>query len=34
MDNVFEVFATPREQTGLGGIHFRFMPDMVQVCRT
>ncbi|KAL6758237.1 22 kDa translocon at the inner membrane of chloroplasts [Haematococcus lacustris] len=31
MDNVFEVFTTPREQTGLQGIHFRFMPDMRQV---
>jgi len=32
MDNVYEVFTTPREQTGLQGIHFRFMPDMQQVC--
>eukprot|EP00983_Pelagomonas_calceolata_P117685 1160436-Pelagomonas_calceolata.AAC.17 len=31
MDNVYEVFTTPREQTGLQGIHFRFMPDMQQV---
>ncbi|GLI67634.1 hypothetical protein VaNZ11_011882 [Volvox africanus] len=31
MDNVYEVFTTPREQTGLQGIHFRFMPDMKQV---
>ncbi len=31
MDNVYEVFTTPREQTGLQGIHFRFMPDMRQV---
>lgn len=31
MDNVFEVFTTPRDQTGLQGIHFRFMPDMRQV---
>jgi len=31
MDNVYEVFTTPRDQTGLGGIHFRFMPDMGQV---
>ena len=31
MDNVYEVFTTPRETTGLQGIHFRFMPDMQQV---
>ncbi len=31
MDNVYEVFAAPREATGLGGIHFRFMPDAAQV---
>lgn len=31
MDNVYEVFTTPRDQTGLQGIHFRFMPDMRQV---
>lgn len=31
MDNVYEVFTTPRETTGLQGIHFRFMPDMAQV---
>ncbi|KXZ49113.1 hypothetical protein GPECTOR_23g43 [Gonium pectorale] len=31
MDNVYEVFTTPREQTGLQGIHFRFFPDMKQV---
>jgi hypothetical protein len=31
MDNVYEVFTTPRETTGLAGIHFRFMPDMAQV---
>eukprot|EP00882_Tetradesmus_deserticola_P021097 GHRQ01022827.1.p1 GENE.GHRQ01022827.1~~GHRQ01022827.1.p1 ORF type:complete len:558 (+),score=134.92 GHRQ01022827.1:56-1729(+) len=31
MDNVYEVFTTPRETTGLQGIHFRFMPDMSQV---
>jgi hypothetical protein len=31
MDNVYEVFTTPREQTGLQGIHFRFFPDMSQV---
>lgn len=31
MDNVYEVFTTPRETTGLQGIHFRFMPDMRQV---
>lgn len=31
MDNVYEVFTTPRDQTGLQGIHFRFMPDMKQV---
>eukprot|EP00197_Chlamydomonas_leiostraca_P002727 CAMPEP_0202857754 /NCGR_PEP_ID=MMETSP1391-20130828/569_1 /ASSEMBLY_ACC=CAM_ASM_000867 /TAXON_ID=1034604 /ORGANISM="Chlamydomonas leiostraca, Strain SAG 11-49" /LENGTH=420 /DNA_ID=CAMNT_0049536597 /DNA_START=6 /DNA_END=1268 /DNA_ORIENTATION=+ len=31
MDNVYEVFTTPREATGLTGIHFRFMPDMSQV---
>lgn len=31
MDNVYEVFTTPRETTGLQGIHFRFMPDMTQV---
>ena len=31
MENVYEVFATPRDQTGLQGIHFRFMPDMRQV---
>lgn len=31
MDNVYEVFTTPRETTGLQGIHFRFMPDMNQV---
>eukprot|EP00878_Enallax_costatus_P002572 GHUV01002754.1.p1 GENE.GHUV01002754.1~~GHUV01002754.1.p1 ORF type:complete len:405 (+),score=133.41 GHUV01002754.1:274-1488(+) len=31
MDNVYEVFTTPRETTGLQGIHFRFMPDMLQV---
>jgi hypothetical protein len=31
MDNVYEVFTTPREQTGLQGIHFRFFPDMAQV---
>ncbi|KIY97079.1 hypothetical protein MNEG_10885, partial [Monoraphidium neglectum] len=30
MDNVYEVFTTPRDQTGLTGIHFRFMPDMSQ----
>jgi hypothetical protein len=33
MDNVFDVFTTPRDQTGLGGIHFRFMPDAAQVRR-
>jgi len=31
MDNVYEVFTTPRDQTGLQGIHFRFMPDMRQI---
>ena len=31
MDNVYEVFTTPRDQTGLSGIHFRFMPDARQV---
>ena len=31
MDNVYEVFTTPRDQTGLQGIHFRFMPDVSQV---
>lgn len=31
MDNVYEVFTTPRDQTGLAGIHFRFFPDMAQV---
>jgi len=31
MDNVYEVFTTPRDVTGLQGIHFRFMPDMHQV---
>eukprot|EP00879_Flechtneria_rotunda_P021593 GHRR01022758.1.p1 GENE.GHRR01022758.1~~GHRR01022758.1.p1 ORF type:complete len:274 (+),score=28.23 GHRR01022758.1:404-1225(+) len=31
MDNVYEVFTSPRDTTGLQGIHFRFMPDMVQV---
>ncbi|PNH01092.1 Protein TIC 22-like, chloroplastic [Tetrabaena socialis] len=31
MDNVYEVFTTPRDQTGLQGIHFRFFPDMRQV---
>eukprot|EP00798_Chlamydomonas_sp_ICE-L_P003933 gene3933-14010_t len=31
MDNVYEVFTTPRDVTGLQGIHFRFMPDMKQV---
>ncbi|WIA13520.1 hypothetical protein OEZ85_007093 [Tetradesmus obliquus] len=31
LDNVYEVFTTPRETTGLQGIHFRFMPDMAQV---
>lgn len=31
MDNVYEVFTTPRDTTGLTGIHFRFMPDMRQV---
>jgi len=33
MDNVFDVFTTPRDQTGLAGIHFRFMPDAGQVRR-
>lgn len=33
MDNVFDVFTTPRDQTGLSGIHFRFMPDAAQVKR-
>ncbi|GAX77701.1 hypothetical protein CEUSTIGMA_g5144.t1 [Chlamydomonas eustigma] len=31
MDNVYEVFTTPRDVTGLQGIHFRFMPDFKQV---
>ncbi|KAG1668464.1 hypothetical protein FOA52_005237 [Chlamydomonas sp. UWO 241] len=31
MDNVYEVFTTPRDVTGLQGIHFRFMPDVAQV---
>jgi hypothetical protein len=31
LDNVYEVFTTPRDTTGLQGIHFRFMPDMQQV---
>lgn len=31
MDAVYEVFTTPREQTGLQGITFRFMPDRQQV---
>lgn len=31
MDNVYEVFTTPRDVTGLQEINFRFMPDMQQV---
>lgn len=31
MDNVYEVFTTPRDVTGLQEINFRFMPDMKQV---
>lgn len=31
MDNVYEVFTTPRDVTGLQGIHFRFMPDLKQI---
>lgn len=31
MDNVYEILTTPREQTGLQEIHFRFFPDLRQV---
>lgn len=31
LDAVYEVFTMPREESGLQGIHFRFMPDMREV---
>lgn len=31
MDNVYDILTTPRDQTGLQEIHFRFFPDLRQV---